>query len=34
MIKAGHLKRYIRELDHGVGSGQAVDDEYIKYSLQ
>ena len=25
LIKAGHLKRYIREIEHGVESGQAND---------
>ena len=25
LIKAGHLRRYIREIGHGVESGQAAD---------
>ena len=25
LIKAGHLKRYIRDIDHGVELGQAAD---------
>ena len=25
LIKDGHLRRYIREIDHGVESGQAID---------
>ena len=25
LVKAGHLKRYVKELDHGVESGQAAD---------
>ena len=25
LIKVGHLRRYTRELDHGVESGQVVD---------
>ena len=34
LIKVGHLRRYIREIDHGVESGQAVDRVTVSVAAQ